>query len=135
MALSPLKYLEDNVYEIPGDQRFVGAYLYDKEMRDLARVRGVLVDPTSHQVRYVYFVMGGFLSTGGKNVIIPLEQLAPIDSAKVQVLFTLESIQQGPGIDSVETLTREEEAVILSYYDLEPYWDAEEEVAETEDED
>jgi len=133
MALSPLKYMEDNVYEIPGDQRFVGAFLYDKEMRDLARIRGVLVDPTSYQVRYVYFVLGGFLSTSGKPIIIPVEQLASIDSAKVQVLFTLEAIEQGPSIESVETLTREEESVIHSYYDLEPYWDEEEEPDETEE--
>ncbi len=132
MALSPLKYVDDNVYEIPGDQRFVGAFLYDKEMRDVTRIRGVMVEPESYNVRYVYFEIGGFLSTEGKNIILPMEQLAPIDSGKVQALFTLESIQQGPGIEDAESLTREEESVILSYYDVEPYWD--EEPLPTEDE-
>ena len=134
MTPSPLKYLEDNVYEIPGDQRFVGAYLYDKEMRDITRIRGVLVEPANHRVRYIVFIEGGFLSTAGKTIIIPVEQLASIDSGKVQALYSRESIQQAPGPEDVEQLTREEESLIRSYFDLEPYWEEEEEPAESGEE-
>lgn len=130
MTLSPLRYLDDNIHDIRSEERFVGCYLYDKDMHEVARIRGVLTEPDTHIVRYIVFVEGGFLSTSGKTILFPKEHLAAIDSAKIQAQYTREAIQQAPTPENLEVLTREEEQVILSYFDLEPYWDEEPESGE-----
>ncbi|CAI2719404.1 hypothetical protein [Nitrospina watsonii] len=127
MTRSPLLYLDDNIYDLRSEERLVGAYLYDKDMREMARIRAVLAEPETHRVRYIVFVEGGFLSTSGKTLIFPIDHLATIDSAKIQAQYTREAIQQGPAPEDIEALTREEEQTILSYFDLEPYWDVSEE--------
>ncbi|MGP0566850.1 PRC-barrel domain-containing protein [Nitrospina sp. 32_T5] len=123
MTLSPLRYHDDNIYDLRSEERLVGSYVYDKDMREMARIRGVLAEPDTHRVRYIVFIEGGFLSTRGKTVLFPIDHLATIDSAKVQAQYTREAIQQAPNPEDIEALTREEEQVILSYFDLEPYWD------------
>ena len=130
MTLSPLRYLDDNIHNLRSEERCVGAYLYVKDMREMARVRGVMTEPDTHIVRYVVFVEGGFLSTSGKTILLPTEHLAPIDSTKIQAQYTREAIQQAPTPENLDALTREEEQVILSYFDLGPYWDDESENAE-----
>jgi hypothetical protein len=46
-----------------------------------------------------------------------------LDMGKVKTYWRRDSIQQSPSINSVESLTLEKEQKILSYFDLEPYWD------------
>lgn len=123
MTLSPLRYLDDNIHDLRSEDRYVGCYLYDKDLNEMARIRGVMAEPDTYIVRYIVFVEGGFLSTRGKTILFPKEHLAPIDSAKIQAQYTREAIQQAPTPENVDALTREEEQVILSYFDLEPYWD------------
>ncbi|NIP99173.1 MAG: hypothetical protein GWM98_01200, partial [Nitrospinaceae bacterium] len=42
---------------------------------------------------------------------------------KVKTQWRQDSIQQAPSVDVPEKLTLEREQLILSYFDLEPYWD------------
>ncbi|MFQ5482642.1 MAG: hypothetical protein ACE5ER_07775, partial [Nitrospinaceae bacterium] len=68
-------------------------------------------------------VEGGFLFTEGKTVLLPRPLYEMIDIGKVKAQWSHESLQQAPSIDDVRAVTRIEETAILSYFDLEPYWE------------
>ncbi len=123
MTPSPLRYVDDNIYHLYPEHRIVGFYLYDIYDEVVARIRGLLVDPESYQPRYLVLTIGGFLFTDGKTVLFPKSHYATQELGKVRTSWRRDSIQQSPSIDEIESLTLEREQVILSYYDLEPYWD------------
>lgn len=126
MATSPLKYVDDNIYNLYPDNRIVGFYLYDVFNDMIGRIQGLMVDPETYQPRYLVLTIGGFLFTDGKMVLFPKDHYSTQEVGKVKTAWRRDSIQQGPSIRDVRSLTLENEQVILSYYDLEPYWDVEE---------
>ncbi len=123
MTPSPLKYLDDNVYSLYPDNRIIGFYLYDVFDEMVARIQGLMVDPESFQPRYLVLTIGGFLFTEGKIVLFPKDHYETQEMGKVKTSWRLDSIQQAPSIKDIQSVTLEREQFILSYYDLEPYWD------------
>ena len=126
MAVSPLKYVDDNIYSLYPDNRVVGFYLYDVYDEMIGRIQGLMVDPETHQPRYLVLTIGGFLFTDGKLVLFPKERYETQEMGKVKTSWRRESVQQGPSIKNLQSLTLENERLILSYFDLEPYWEVEE---------
>ncbi|NIT80423.1 MAG: hypothetical protein GWM98_00235, partial [Nitrospinaceae bacterium] len=47
-----------------------------------------------------------------------------VDMGKVKTEWKKESLQDAPTADDVENVSMNEEELILSYFDLEPYWAA-----------
>lgn len=130
MTPSPLKYVDDNIYKLHAEERVVGNYIYDPTNQEVGRIRGLLVDPETCKPRYLLVVFGGMMFTSGKSVLIPRKHYKPIGMGKVRVNWSLQSLQQSPSVQSLKHLSREEEQIILSFFDLEPYWEPEEENAE-----
>jgi len=120
---SSLKYVNDNIYNLYPDNRIVGFYLYDIYNEMVARIQGLLVDPESYQPRYLVLTIGGFLFTEGKTVLLPKKHYEGQELGKVKTSWRRDSIQQSPSISDPKSLTLEKEQAVLSYYDLEPYWD------------
>ncbi len=123
MTLSPLKYIDDNIYSLYPENRIVGFYLYDLHGEMVGRIQGLMVDPESYHPRYLVFTIGGFLFTEGKIVLFPKDHYETLEMGKVKTSWRRDSIQQSPSINDVQSLTLERERIILGYYDLEPYWD------------
>lgn len=118
-----LLFIDDNIFDLPAEERMVGGYLYDKHNEELGRLKGLLVDRESLAVRYGVYIEGGFLFTEGKTILLPRDLYHPIDMGKVRIDWSRESLQQAPTIHSLEDITRAEERAILSYFDQEPYWE------------
>ncbi len=132
MTPSPLKYVDDNIFSLLSDERVIGFYLYDNLNQEVERIKGLLVDPETFQPLYLVIKIGGMMFTEGKLVLVPRVLYEPDGLGRARVDWTRESLQQGPSIQNIQHLTREEEQVILSYFDLEPYWDIEQETADSE---
>ena len=126
MTPSPLLYIQDNIFKLRVLDRIVGGYLYDSMSDEMGRIRGVMVEPETYRTRYLVYVNGGMMFTESKTILLPREMYEPIDSAKIKSSKKKESIQQAPSPRVFDHLTREDEMVILSYFDLNPYWDTEE---------
>ena len=123
MTPSPLKYINDNVYSLYPENRIVGSYLYDLHDEMVGRIQGLMVDPETYRPRYLVLTIGGFLFTEGKIILFPRDHYETLEMGKVKTSWRRDSIQQSPSINSIQSLTLEKEQNILSYYDLEPYWD------------
>lgn len=118
-----LLYIDDNIYDLPQEERLVGGYLYDKHNQELGRLQGLLVDADNLTVRYAVFTEGGFLFTDGKTILLPRPLYHAIDMGKIKIDWSRESLQQAPTIHSLEDISKSEERAILSYFDQEPYWE------------
>ena len=127
MTPSPLKYVTDNIFNLRILDRIVGGYLYDNQNDEMGPVKGLLVEPESYRTRYLVYVNGGMMFTEGKIILLPREMYEPLDSAKIKSIKRKESIQQAPSPRDFDHLTREDEMLIRSYFDLRPYWEIEEE--------
>ena len=123
MTPSPLRYVDDNIYNLYPENRIVGFYLYDMYDEVVARIQGLLVDPETFKPRYLVLKIGGFLFTEGKIVLFPQPHYETQELGKVKTAWRRDSIHQSPSIDDPNNVSLEREQVILSYYDLEPYWD------------
>ena len=123
MTPSPLKYIDDNVYSLYAENRIVGFYLYDLHGEMVGRIQGLMVDPETYHPRYLVLTIGGFLFTEGKIVLFPRDHYETSEMGKVKTSWRRDSIQQSPSINSVDSLSLEQEQAILGYFDLEPYWD------------
>jgi len=120
---SPLKYINDNIHRLYPENRIVGSYLYDLHDEMVGRIQGLMVDPESYSPRYLVLTVGGFLFTEGKIILFPRNHYETLDMGKVKTSWRRDSIQQSPSLNTVDSLTLEKEQSILSYFDLEPYWD------------
>ena len=123
MTPSPLKYIDDNIHRLYPQNRIVGSYLYDLHDEMVGRIQGLMVDPESYYPRYLVLTIGGFLFTEGKIALLPKEHYETLSMGKVKTLWRRSSIEQTPSINNIQSLSLENEQAILSYYDLEPYWD------------
>ena len=123
MTLSPLKYINDNIHRLNPENRIVGSYLYDLYDEMVGRIQGLMVDPETYRPRYLVLTIGGFLFTEGKIILFPRNHYESLEMGKVKTSWRRDSIQQSPSVNSLKSLTLEKEQNILSYYDLEPYWD------------
>lgn len=126
MTPSPLLYIQDNIFNLRVLDRIVGGYLYDSMSDEMGRVGGVMVEPETYRTRYLVYVNGGMMFIEGKTILLPREMYEPIDATKIKSSKKKESIQQAPSPRDFDHLTREDEMLILSYFDLKPYWDTEE---------
>ena len=126
MTPSPLIFIDDNIFKLRGMDKIVGGYLYDNMNDEVGRIKGLLVEPESHRARYLVYTSGGMMFTEGKIILLPRELYDPIDSARIKSFKRKEAIQQAPSPREFDHLTREDEMLILSYFDLKPYWDMEE---------
>ncbi len=118
-----LRFVDDNVYDVPQEDRLVGTYLYDSHNEQLGRLKGLLVERDSWKVRYLVYIEGGFLFTDGKTVLLPRPLCHALDMGKVQIMWSRESLQQAPTIHDLENISKSEERAILSYFDQPPYWE------------
>ena len=123
MTPSPLKYIDDNIYRLYPENRIVGFYLYDLHSEMVGRIQGLMVDPESYHPRYLVLKIGGFLFTEGKIVLFPKNHYETLNMGKVKTSWRRTSIQESPAINSVQSLSLENEQAILGYFELEPYWD------------
>ena len=123
MTPSPLKYVNDNIHRLYPENRIIGSYLYDLYGEMVGRIQGLMVDPETYSPRYLVLTIGGFLFTEGKIILVPRDHYETLEMGKVKTPWRRDSVQQSPSITSLESLTLEKEQNILSYYDLEPYWD------------
>ena len=123
MTPSPLKYIDDNIHRLYPQNRIVGSYLYDLHDEMVGRIQGLMVDPESYSPRYLVLTIGGFLFTEGKIVLLPKDHYETLSMGKVKTSWRRSSIQQTPSFNNIQSLSLENEQAILSYYDLEPYWD------------
>ncbi len=123
MTLSPLKFIDENAFFLGNQDRVVGFFLYDTYNKEVAKVKGLMVDLDYHRPQYLVIELGGFLSTEGKIILFPKELYQPAGLGKVVTDWTRESIQQAPSVENLATLSREEEQLILSYFDIKPYWE------------
>ncbi len=123
VTLSPLKFIDENAFFLGNQDRVIGFFLYDTYNKEVAKVKGLMVDMDHHRPQYLVIELGGFLSTEGKTILFPKDLYQPAGLGKVVTEWTRESIQQAPSVETTETLFREEEQIILSYFDLKPYWE------------
>ena len=65
---------------------------------------------------------GGFLKIGGKKITLPVKVCEFADLGKVKTEWTKESMKDAPAPNDIEDITTDEEELILSYFDLQPYW-------------
>jgi hypothetical protein len=122
MADHKLLLVNENIYRLRRDDRIVGFHLYDAFKEHVGRIEGLLVEAETHLPRYVVVTIGGFLMTRGKTVLIPAETCHMKDLGLVKTEKTVQFLQDLPSPHDLENVTREEEELILSYYDIPPYW-------------
>ncbi len=125
MESNNLKFIDDNIFDLAQEDRVVGSYLYDKYNEQVGRLKGLMVEPETFKVRYAVFIDGGFLFTDGKTILLPRSLFQSIDMGQIKTPWSREALQQAPTVESVDDISMNMERVILSYFDLEPYWESE----------
>ena len=121
MTSHRLLYITENIHSLVKADRIVGFFLYDKHKEMIARVDGVLAEE-SGPARYIVISLGGFLDIQGKKTLIPRAACEVMDLGEVQTNWSSHSLQGAPTPNDVNNVTRKEEELILSYFDLPPYW-------------
>jgi len=132
VELSPLIYLSENIHNLMDDEKIIGCYLFDDCGEGLGRVEGLYVEHSTYFPRYLVYSQGGFLSTRGKVILVPNDIYETIDMGKVKLLKSLHWLKDIHSPTSADSLTREDEELILDYYNLPLYWAQETEETEEE---
>ena len=125
MPASPLLYITENISYLLKDEQIAGHYVYDKYEENLGRVKGLFVESGTYFTRYIVYIHGGILSTSGKIILVPQEMFILPEFGKVRLLKSLHWIKDIPSPHDLESLTREEEELILDYFSLPLYWEEE----------
>ena len=86
------------------------------------KVKNFLFDDMDWTIRYLEVDYGNFFQD--KRVLIPVNQLGAInhDEKYVTVNLSVENIKKSPGLDYELPVSRQYEASLLQYYQVEPYW-------------
>lgn len=116
------------------EDKIIGFFLSDSFDEEVGRIESLLVDPDSYALRYCLVTIGGFLSTRGKTILLPKNILEPKGLGKVASSKSLETISDAPAPYNLEEVNRSEEQEIHDYFDLQPYYEAEEESSTSEEE-
>lgn len=122
MRLSRLTHVTENIHNLNKNDRIVGFFLYDKHREVIARISGILVEKETHRIRYIVISQGGFLDIRGKQTLVPREAFEIIDLGEVKTSWSGHSLHDAPLPEDINHVTSEEEELILSYFDLKPYW-------------
>ena len=125
MAASPLLYTTENIAHLLKDEQIIGHYVYDMYGENLGRIKGLLVESKTYFPRYLVYSQGGILSTGGKTILVPQEMFNMPEFGKVKLLTSVQWIKDIPSPHDIESLTREEEELVLDYFNLPIYWEEE----------
>ncbi len=125
MPASPLIHVKENLVHLLEDEQIVGHYIYDINDEVLGRVKGLFVDSGTYFTRYIVYHHGGILSTEGKVILIPQGMYILPEFGKVKLLKSTEWIKDIPSPHDLESLTREEEELVLDYFNLPQYWEEE----------
>ncbi len=128
-----LLLITENTSQMNREDQVAGYYLYDKEKELIAKIKGLIVESETYILRYILIYLGGFLMIKGKPILIPAENFEVLDIGTVRVDKPKEWLQGVPSPEDVEEILPAEEELILSYYDLEPYWAAKTKLENEED--
>lgn len=126
MSLHRLLYITENSHQLNKADRIVGFFLYDKHKEVIARIDGVLAESGTGLARYIVINQGGFLDIRGKKTLVPREAYEVVDLGEVKTTWSNRSLQEAPAPCHIDNVTPEEEQRILSYFDLQPYWNTNE---------
>lgn len=125
MPESPLLYITENEVNLLNNEQIVGHYVYDMFDEILGRVNGLLVERDTYFPRYMVYIQGGILSTGGKTILVPQGMFVSPEFGKVKILKSVQWIKDIFSPDNVESLTIEDEELVLDYFSLPKYWEEE----------
>lgn len=125
MRKSKLLYITENVSDLLNDEQIIGNYVYDIYDEDIGRVAGLLVEKRSFFPRYLVYMQGGVLGTHGKTILVPKGMYNSNEFGKIQLLKSVQWIQDMPCPDDIDNLMVEEEELVLDYFSLPLYWDEE----------
>jgi len=125
MLLSPLLYITENIADLLKDEQIIGNYVYDMYGENLGRVNGLFVERSTYYPRYMVYTQGGVLSTSGKTILVPQEMYEQPEFGKVKLSKSVQWIKDIPSPHDVESLTLEEEELVLEYFNLPVYWEEE----------
>ncbi|MBI5186114.1 MAG: hypothetical protein HZA01_10375 [Nitrospinae bacterium] len=128
-----LKKLRDNDYMLRNEDKIVGCFLYDCYDEEIARIDALFVDPESFALRYCMITIGGLLGTRGKTLLLPKGILERKGIGKVSASKSQAVIFDAPAPSDAGEITQAEELEIHGYFDVQPYFDAEEEVKDGEE--
>lgn len=117
-----LTYITENSHSLNKNDRIVGFFLYDKYREVVARIDGILVERQTCLARYIVINQGGFLDIRGKNTLVPRVACDVVDLGEVKTAWSGRSLNDAPSPADINKVTPEEEELILSYFDLKPYW-------------
>ena len=96
MTPSPLKYVDDNIFNLLSDERVVGFYLYDNLNQEVERIKGLLVDPDTFKPRYLVIKIGGLMFTEGKLVLVPRAMYEPDGLGRARVDWSRNPCNRAP---------------------------------------
>jgi hypothetical protein len=86
------------------------------------KIKNFLFDEDGWTVRYLEVDIGNFFTD--KRVLIPVRRLGVIDrdDKHFTVNLTVEEIKNSPGLEYDLPVSRQYEASLLQYYEVQPYW-------------
>ncbi len=89
---------------------------------EIGTVREFYFDDEQWKLRYFIVETGSWLT--GRPVLIAPSAIGEVDaqSGVVSVNLTREQVREAPPIDSEQTVSRQREAELHSYYGWDPYW-------------
>ncbi len=125
MTASPLLYTTENINHLLKEEQIIGHYVYDMYDENLGRIKGLLVESKTFFLRYIVYTQGGILSIGGKIILVPQEMFNMPEFGKVKLFRSIQWIKDIPSPHDIEALTREEEELVLDYFNLPKYWEEE----------
>lgn len=125
MSASPLLYITENEVNLMDNEQIIGHYVYDMFDEILGRVNGLFVERNTYFPRYMVYIQGGILSTIGKTILVPQGMFVLPEFGKVKILKSVQWIKDIFSPDDVETLTIEDEEMVLDYFSLPKYWEEE----------
>lgn len=89
---------------------------------DLGKIDDILFDDEKWTIRYLVVDTGNWLS-GRKVLISAISFLhANWPNGRMQVKLTQQQVEDSPGIDTDQPVSRQQEAALHQYYDYSPYW-------------
>jgi sporulation protein YlmC with PRC-barrel domain len=89
---------------------------------DIGSVRDAFFEDTTSTIRYLVVDTGGWL--GGRRVLLAPAALGEVDhdAQKISTALTRAQIEDSPGVDTDQPVSRQHEEQLHRYYDWTPYW-------------
>src|ERR687885_1145240 len=121
----------DLPWQLMKGSTFIGSDVENPQGQNLGDIKDIVIDRASGRIVYAVVSFGGFLGMGEKLFAVPWGAFSQPDTHKDKFVLAVDKdrLRNAPGFDAnnwPQMASREWVTTLYSYYNVPPYWTAQE---------